>query len=197
VNDRGLSGPSAEAECSAARRGPSALRRHLRSRLRSVPGAGMPGMGLMPAPSPRPASDPGNRPAGPETITASGAGSRAPSEDRRRPARHRPSSELRQRRRGRPTGLWRRRGGPTAGGVRSDRRSIRARVLPITGGAVLSRPGRVLVGDLAASRRVIRIQGRQGKNAHAPSSRTDRSSGAGSARPYLYVIQRPARTGAP
>ena len=152
MNDRGLSGPSAEAERSAARRGSLALRRHLRSRLRAMPEAGMPGMGLMPAPSPRPAPDPDNRPDRPggdhsersrlwgtvrglPEICSSSTGLRAAATA---------AGEADW-----PVAALRRTGG---GGIRSDRRSIRARVLPITGGAVLSRPGRALVGDLASSR---------------------------------------------
>jgi hypothetical protein len=196
VNDRGLSGPSAEAEHSTARRGSSALQRHLRSRLRSMPGAGMPGMGLMPAPSPRSAPDPAIDRTGPGTIAASGPGSRAPSEDRQRSARHRPGSEPRQRREG---------GRLACGGVAVDQRPAASALTGVRFepgsprhrrcGAFTPPPGTRRRSGVE-SPRVIRIQNRQGRNAPAPSSRTDRSSGAGSARPYPYVMQRPARTGA-
>lgn len=156
VNGRGLGGPSAEAEHFAARRGSLAHQRHLRWRLRSIPEAGMPGMGLMSAPSPRPTPDPGNRPvrrrsqrAGP-VLGRRQRISRDPLVTNRAPNCGNGGEGGRPARCG--VAALRRCGGPTVGGIRSDRRSIRARVIPITGGAVLSRPGRALVGDPTSSR---------------------------------------------
>ena len=215
----------------------------------------MPGTGLMPAPSPRPAQDPGNRPDRPgddhsEQGRLSGTVRDLPAIDR---APNRGNGGEKGAR------LWRRCGGSTAGGIRSDRCRFEpgAVAQPFAWASVLWRhrcraatptstrftstsAGQEVAGTQVSDRSTpaplarceretlrrsgcFRFSSSQavccfhapaersskiwrrvatrhqdsesiGTKRTEPSSRTDHSSGAESARLYLYVMQRPTRT---